>query len=266
MANRIHERAVVGAVRIGSDNEIGPNCYIEDGAEIGSGNRIGPNVVIFSGARIGSGNRIHAGSVLGDAPQDISFAGEPSFLHVGDNNCIRENCTLHRGTAPGSATVIGSGVMLMANSHIAHNCRIDDGVITANNVAFGGYVEVGARAFVSGGVVVHQYCRIGSLAIISGLTAIGKDVPPYMLCMGKPGLVHGLNSIGLRRAGLSSETRSDLKQAFRLIYRSGLEPEVALEAVERECRSAEARKLVEFIRSSKRGIAYGPSAASTTGE
>lgn len=262
MANQIHERAIVCSDKIGTDNQIGPNCYIEEGAVIGSGNKIGPNVVIYKGTTLGSGNIIHAGTVLGDEPQDLAFSGEPTFLEIGDNNRIRENCTLHRGTAPGSTTRVGNGVMLMANSHIAHNCVIEDGVITANNVAFGGHVHVGRKAFVSGGVVVHQFCRIGSLAIVSGLTAVGKDVPPFMMCIGKPGLVHGLNSVGLRRDGMSAEVRRELKNAFRLIFRSGLEPRLALEAVEKECTSEEVRQLVEFIRSSKRGIAYGPSATS----
>ncbi len=253
--NRIHPSATVAPDAVlGRDNQIGPHCVIEGGVRLGDGNRIGPGVVIHRGTTLGNANHVHAYAVLGDVPQDLAFGDQESFLVIGDGNRIREHCTLHRGTAPGSSTVVGNRTFLMVGTHVGHNCRIGDGAITANNATFGGYVEVEGGAFVSGAVQVHQFCRIGALAMVSGLTGVSKDVPPYMLCVGRPGVVRGLNVVGLRRAGMNAAARAMLKRAFVLLFRSGLTVPSGLERIERECSGPEVGHLVEFVRASRRGI------------
>lgn len=265
MSNNIHERACVSPEAVlGSGNTFGPNCFIDSGVTIGSNNCFAPGVVVYKGTTIGDNNRFHAGAVIGDLPQDAAFEDQDSFVSIGNNNTIRENCTIHKGTKPGTCTTVGNDTFLMVNTHLAHNCVVNDGVICANNVALGGYVEVGKKAFISAGVVVHQFCKIGSLTIISGLTAIGKDVPPFMLCMGKPGLVHGLNTVGLKRAGISSEDRMELKRAFKLIYRSGLSLDESLAQLETGEHGPLVQELAGFIKNASRGIALEASASSKT--
>ncbi|MCU0723108.1 MAG: acyl-ACP--UDP-N-acetylglucosamine O-acyltransferase, partial [Planctomycetes bacterium] len=197
------------------------------------------------------------GAVLGHEPQDLAFKNGETFLKVGDRNVFREYTLIHRGTKPGSATVIGNGNMFMGYSHVAHNCRIGDGVTVANTSQLAGYVEVGDRAFVSGGVLVHQFCRIGRLAMISGLSAMNQDVPPFMTAGGRPCAVSGINVVGLRRAGFPPETRDRIKGVFKVLYRSGLlVPEAVKRIREEFAGCAEALELTEFIQASKKGIIH----------
>ena len=256
--NTIHPSAIIGQhVQLGDGNDIGPGCLIEDGVALGSSNRLWMNVYVGPGTTMGDANQIHMGAVLGHLPQDLAFTGEPSFTEIGHRNTIREYVTVHRGTKPGTATVIGDGNFLMANAHIAHNCQVGSKTIFANLTTLAGYCAVEDEVVLSGMVVVHQFVRIGQLAIVSGLSAVIKDVPPYLLCAGRPAVIRGLNVIGLRRASIPAPARDELKQAYRFLYRQGLNVSNALEAIERSCHTEETKRLVAFVRASKRGICAG---------
>ena len=258
MATTIHPSAIIGkGAQLGDDNDIGPGCVIEPGVRLGSGNRLWMHVYLGPGTSIGDGNQIHMGAVIGHLPQDLAFAGGDTFTRIGDRNTIREYVTIHRGTKPGTATEIGSDNFLMANAHVGHNCRIGDKAILVNLATLAGNCEVGDGAVLSGMVVVHQFTRLGRLAMISGLSAVNKDVPPYLLCGGRPAVIQGLNAVGLRRAGLSLAAREEVKRAYKLLYRKGLNVSQALEAIEQTCGSSEVKELVEFIKISKRGISAG---------
>ncbi|MFC1808665.1 acyl-ACP--UDP-N-acetylglucosamine O-acyltransferase [Candidatus Omnitrophota bacterium] len=256
--NSIHERAIIDSKAVvGDNNSIGPNAVIEEGVTLGSNNVIGPGVIILKGTTIGDGNLIHTGAVLGDIPQDIGFQGKDTFLEIGNNNRIREYCTIHRGTEAGSKTVIGNDTFLMGYTHVAHNCNVGNSVITVNTVVFGGHVVAEECAFISASVVIHQFCRIGKYAMLSGLSAINADVPPYLTCGGRPGIVNGLNVVGLKRAGFTPDVRKDIKAAYKILYRSGLNRKNALAQIEEACSSDEVKYFVDFIKNSSRGIAGG---------
>ncbi len=258
MANQIHPSAIVGkTVQLGDGNAIGPGCVVEDGAVLGSRNRLWMNIYVGPGTTIGDDNQIHMGAVLGHIPQDVAFTGAPTCTRVGHRNTIREYVTIHRGTKAGSSTVIGDENFFMANAHIAHNCQIGNRVILVNLASLTGYCVIGDGAFLSGMVGLHQFTRIGQLAMISALSAVNKDVPPYMLCGGRPAVIQGLNVVGMRRAGMSAPIREEIKQAYRFLYRDGLNVGHAIEAIERECKSPEVRALVEFVKGSERGICAG---------
>jgi UDP-N-acetylglucosamine acyltransferase len=264
--NAIHPTAILGQhVRLGEGNTIGPGCVIEDGALLGSRNRLWMNVYMGPGTTIGDDNQLHMGAVIGHLPQDVAFAGGETFTRIGSRNTIREYVTIHRGTKEGTATVIGDDNFFMANAHIAHNCQIGSRVILVNLATLAGYCLVEDGAVLSGMVVVHQGTRLGRLAMVSGLSAVNKDVPPYMLCGGRPAVIQGLNVVGMRRAGLEPSVREDLKRAYRLLYREGLSVPHALEAIARECKSQEVTQLVEFVMASTRGICAGFSAAAGAG-
>ena len=256
--NTIHPSATVGKnVQLGGGNDIGPGCVIEDGVVLGSRNKLWMNVYVGPGTTIGDGNQIHMGAVIGHLPQDLAFSGGASFTKIGHRNTIREYATIHRGTKEGSSTVVGDDNFLMANAHLGHNCQVGNRTILTNLATLAGYCEVHDGAVISGMVVVHQFCRIGQLAMISGLSAVNKDVPPYMLCGGRPAVIQGINAIGLRRAGLAPEVREEVKRAYRMLYRDGLSVPHAVAAIERECKSTQLKVLIEFVRSSKRGISAG---------
>ena len=256
--NTIHPSAIVGQrVRLGDGNTIGPGCILEDGTALGSRNTFWANVYVGPGTTLGDDNQVHMGAVLGHVPQDVAFAGGETFTRIGHRNTIREYVTIHRGTKAGSATAVGDENFFMAGSHLGHNCQVGSRTILTNLATLAGYCVVEDGAVLSGMVVVHQFVRIGRLAMVSGLSAVTKDVPPYLLCAGRRAVIHGLNAVGLRRSGLPPEVREEIKRAYKLLYREGRNVRHALEAIERECRSAEVRALVEFVRSSKRGISAG---------
>ena len=258
MANTIHPSAVIGKrAQLGEGNDIGPGCVIEDGATLGARNKLWMNVYVGPGTTIGDDNQLHMGAVVGHAPQDVSYAGAPSYTKVGNRNTIREYVTIHRGTKEGTATVIGDENFFMANAHIAHNCQIGNRVTLVNLASLTGYCVVGDGALLSGMVGLHQFTRIGRLAMVSALSAVNKDVPPYMFCGGRPAVVQGLNVVGLRRAGFPPGLRDEIKRAYKLLYREGLNVSRALEAIKRECPSAEVEGLLEFVKASKRGICAG---------
>ena len=214
---------------IGVNVAIGPHSVVGGAVTIGDNSIIGANVVIEGEVIIGRENRIAHGSVIGGEPQDLSFSATTrSRVEIGRNNVIREHCTVHRGTADGSATKIGDENFLMAGAHVGHNCQIGNKVIIANNCLLGGYVSVGDGAFLGGGCVFHQFIRVGRLAITQGASAFSKDIPPFLIAAER-NYVFGLNSVGLRRAGFSSAQREEIKRAFKLVYLSALNTRQALE-------------------------------------
>jgi UDP-N-acetylglucosamine acyltransferase len=258
MANKIHPSATVGKkAKLGDNNEIGPGCLIDDGVVLGSNNTLWMNVYLGPGTTIGDRNRIHMGAVIGHEPQDVSFSGEPSFTKVGSGNVIREYVTIHRGTKPGSETVLGDENYLMANAHMGHNCRVGNKAVLVNLATLAGHCVVEDGAILSGMVVVHQFCRIGRLAMISGLSAVNKDVPPYLMCGGRPAVIQGLNAVGLRRSGLSAGARAAIKRAYALLYRSGLNVAQAVKAIKDECEGPEVAAFLKFVEESKRGLSAG---------
>jgi len=193
------------------------------------------------------------GAVIGHLPQDLAFENKKTYVKIGKRNVIREYATVHRGTKAGSVTVIGDDCYLMALAHVGHNCEIGDKVIIANGALLAGYVTVGESAFISGNVVIHQFCRIGTLAMIGGFTGINKDVPPYMLVRG-PSVVRAINLVGLRRAKFSRGLIGQIKEAYKLLYSSDLNTTHAIEEMKKIEPSKELTHLIDFIQSSKRGI------------
>ncbi|AEG02315.1 acyl-ACP--UDP-N-acetylglucosamine O-acyltransferase [Methylomonas methanica] len=219
MPNLIHPLAYVGADAQLADNvAVGPFAVIEDGAVVGANCRIGAHAIVHGRVKMGEGNVLHPHAVLGGLPQDLGFDPQTeSRLEIGNNNAFREGFTAHRATKASGATKIGSGCYFMNNSHVAHDCSVGDNTIFANNVAIGGHVEVGNNVFMGGAVVVHQFCRIGSYAIVQGTTGINMDVIPFMLIGGRPAKHYRLNIVGLRRAGIVGENYKVLSNAFRLL-------------------------------------------------
>ncbi len=257
-SNQIHPLAIIGKnVMIGNGNEIGPNTIIASGVKIGSNNKILHGATLCHGTEIGDGNIIHMHAVIGHEPQDLKFKNEPTFTKIGNKNVIREFVSIHRGTEPGTATVIGNENYIMAYCHIAHNCVLGSNIIMVNQSSLTGHCIVEDKAFLSGMTGFHQFSRIGTLAMVSALSAFNKDIPPYVMCGGRPGIAQGLNVVGMRRAGINLETRTEIKRAFKLLYRSGLNVTQALEQIKKECKSPEAKHFVKFIEESKRGIIRG---------
>ena len=246
---RVHRDAVIGpGVRVGE------YCIIEEDVVIGANCALEPYVYIKLWTTLGQDNEISAGTVLGTDPLDKNFNGARSYLRIGNGNKIREHFTISRGTPPESATEIGDGNFIMTSGHIAHNCRIGNQTVIASCVLLGGYVEVEDQAFLSGGVLVHQFSKVGRLAMISGNTRVNLDAPPFFTFAGFQIAPKGLNLVGLKRAGFKAPDISILKQAYSLLYRSNLKLEDALGRIENDLPTAETRHLVEFIKSSQRGI------------
>jgi UDP-N-acetylglucosamine acyltransferase len=246
---RIHPEAVIGP-----GTRIGEFCIVEADVVIGRSCVFEPYVYIKRWTTVGDGNEISAGTVLGTDPLDKAFTGERSYLIIGDRNKIREHYTISRGTKPESETRIGSDNYIMTSGHIAHNCSLGDNIVIASCALVAGYVEVEDQAFVSGGVVIHQYSKIGRLAMIGGNSRVNLDVPPFFLYSGFNVEPEGLNMPGLKRAGFSVEQIGPLKSAYRILYRSGLKQETALNKIELELATPETLHLVKFVKSSKRGI------------
>jgi UDP-N-acetylglucosamine acyltransferase len=247
---RVHPDAQVGALCT-----IGEFCVIESAVVIGQGCVFEPYVYIKRWTTLGERNEISAGTVLGTDPLDKGFTGERSYLRIGNGNKIREHYTISRGTKPESVTEIGDGNYIMTSGHIAHNAKIGNQVVIASCALVAGYVEIEDQAFISGGVVIHQFSKVGRLAMIGGNTRVNLDVPPYFLYSDFNIAPKGLNLVGLKRAGFTHSDVLVLKQAYRLLYQSGLKLEDALARIDSECDSEHARHLVEFVRSSQRGIA-----------
>jgi UDP-N-acetylglucosamine acyltransferase len=252
----IHPAALVDpAARLGQGVTVGPHAVLEDRVVVGDRCRIGAHATLKRFTTLGDDNAVHEGAVLGGEPQDVAFAGEDSFLVVGSRNRIREGVTLHRSTRPGGTTTIGSDCFLMAYVHVAHDNRIGDGVIMANNVALAGHVEVGDRAFLGGVVGVHQFCRVGRLAMVGGFSKVVQDCLPFVITDGNPARARGLNVVGLRRAGVGAAHVRALKEGFRLLVRAGLPLEEALEKMA-GVGDPLVDEMAAFVRGSKRGFAH----------
>ena len=257
----IDPSAVIAATaRVSPDAVIGPHvtigdfCVVEPDTVIGPHCTLEPYVYIKRWTTLGAHNHISAGTVLGTDPLDKNFAGARSYLRIGSHNQIREHFTISRGTPPESATEIGDGNFIMTSGHIAHNCKIGNNTVIASCVLLGGYVEIEDGAFLSGGVLVHQFSKVGRLAMISGNTRVNLDAPPFFTCSGFEIAPRGINVVGLQRAGFDPDPIRALKQAYRILYRSDLKLADALARIEAEIPTPETLHLVAFIRASRRGI------------
>jgi UDP-N-acetylglucosamine acyltransferase len=246
---RVHPEA-----KIGPGVRIGEFCVIESDVEIGAGCVLEPYVYVKRWTTLGERNEISAGTVLGTDPLDKNFSGDRSYLRIGSGNKIREHYTISRGTEPESVTEIGNDNYIMTSGHIAHNCRIGNQTVICSCALVAGYVEVEDQAFISGGVVIHQFSKIGRLAMIGGNTRVNSDVPPFFLYSGFNVEAKGLNVVGLKRAGYKASDVAVLKKAYQLLYRSGLKLEESLARIEGEIPTPETLHLVGFIRRSERGI------------
>lgn len=264
----IHPTAVVNpGAELGKDVEIGPFAFVDANTVIDDGCVIGPHVVIHRYTTLGAQTRVHATAVLGDLPQDLAFGGARSHVIIGSKCTIREGVTIHRGTKEDTSTVVGDECFLMAFSHLGHNVKLGRGVIMANSALLAGYVEVGDRAFISGNAVVHQFTRIGRLAMLSGLSGTGKDVPPFCVVAGvRRNVIAGLNIVGLRRAGFTPEQRKEIKRAFDVLYRSGLNFSQALARMKDEFPAGPAAEMWQFAEGSKRGLCPFLAAAESEGD
>ncbi len=253
----IHATAIVHPhARLGERVEVGPYALIGEHVEIGDGCRIGPHTVITGHTRIGSGNRIFQFVSLGEEPQDKKYAGEPTGLEIGDNNTIREFCTLNTGTVQDvGVTRIGNNNWIMAYVHIAHDCQVGDQTVFANNATLAGHVQVGDYAILGGFTGVHQFCRIGAHTMIGIASVITQDVPPFLTVAGNPSAPRGINNEGLRRRGYSPESLAALKRAYKTLYKSGLGLEAAHSVIAVEAEAVrELQPLADFLATPGRGI------------
>ena len=237
---------------------IDPFVTIDNNVEIGEGTRIGSNVTIMEGARIGKNCTIFPGAVIGAIPQDLKFRGEDTTAIIGDNTTIREFVTINRGTASKGKTVVGNNCLIMAYSHIAHDCVVGNNVIIANASQLAGEVVVDDYAIIGGGTLVHQFCHLGSHIMIQGGALVNKDIPPYVKAARDPICYAGVNSIGLRRRNFSSETIRDIQDIYRFLYLSGLNVTDAVARIEAELPATPERdEIILFVRNAKRGIIKG---------
>lgn len=252
----IHPTVVLDpTAKIAAEATIGPYAMIGAHATIGARSAIASHVVIEADVIIGTDNVIDHAAIIGTAPQDLSFSADrETRVEIGNENVIREHCTIHRGSADGSATKIGHKNFLMAGAHVGHNCEIGNNVIIANNCLLGGHVRVDDGAFLGGGCVFHQNIHVGRLAIVQGGSAFSKDIPPFVIAAER-NYVFGLNVVGLRRAGVSEQERDEIKTAFKLIYASGLNISQALDKAKAMNFGAAAREFLDFVANAKkRGI------------
>ena len=240
---------------IGENCEIGPFCYIDKNVVIGANNRLMNSVTLLSGTRMGSGNTLFPGAVIGAIPQDLKFRGEETTAEIGDNNTIRENVTINRGTAAKGKTVVGSGNLLMEGMHVAHDVIMGNNCIVGNSTKIAGEVVIDDFAIISAAVLIHQFCHIGSYVMVGGGTRTGQDVPPFCMAARGPGAYCGLNLVGLRRRGFSSELIENIHNVYRLLYQRGkLREECLAEIREQVPASPEVDYILQFVTSSKRGI------------
>ena len=250
----IHPTAIIHPnAKLAATVRVGPYSVIDEGVELGPDCVVGPHVYLTGQTTIGTRNRFYAGCVIGEEPQDLKYSGAPTRLRIGDHNVFREHVTVHRSNQAAEDTVIGSHNFLMANSHVAHNCRLGDLVILANGVLLGGHVTLNDRAFLSGNCIVHQFVRVGTMALMQGGSAISKDLPPYTVACGGNGIC-GLNTVGLRRAGLTPAERLELKQLYRTLFREGRNLRAAVAHAREKFSSASAKVMLDFLAASTRGV------------
>jgi UDP-N-acetylglucosamine acyltransferase len=252
----IHPTAIIHPkAKLDSTLRVGPYAVIDEGVEIGADCVIGPHVYVTGVTTIGTHNQFHAGCVIGDAPQDLKYKDEPTRTRIGDHNVFREYVTVHRSNKSSEDTIIGSHNFFMANAHAAHNCRVGNYVILANGALLGGHAEVQDRAFISGNCLVHQFTRVGTLAIMQGGSAASKDVPPFTIATGV-NQICGLNSVGLRRAGFDAKQRLELRALYHAVFRGGGNLGQAVKEAQKKFSSAGAKTMLEFISQAHRGVCW----------
>ena len=252
---QIHPYAMIGShVKIGKDVQIGPFCVVENGVEIGKGCRLESRVTIKKGTILGENNAVCEGVVIGGMPQHVAIHENCGNIVIGNGNVFRENVTIHRSMNELGTTMIGDNNMFMVNAHVAHDCRVGNNVMLVNNVMLAGHVCVEDRAILGGAAAVHQYCRIGTLAMVGGQSHLVQDVPPFMMVDGLSSRVVGLNLIGLRRAGFPVDEIKQLKTAYRVLYRSEIPWLEILKNLEETFSTGLAQKLTQFLTNSTRGI------------
>jgi UDP-N-acetylglucosamine acyltransferase len=232
---------------------VGPYAVIDEGVELGAHCIVGPHVYLTGLTTIGAHNQFHAGCVIGDAPQDLKYKGEPTRLRIGGHNVFHEHVTVHRSNKPDAETVVGSHNFLMASCHVGHNSRLGDHIIIANGALLGGHVLVQDRAFLSGNCLVHQFTRVGMLALMRGGSAISQDLPPFTMAR-RENEICGLNVIGLRRAGFTAEQRMELKRIYQALFRSGKNLRAAIDEAQKEFVSPPAKIFLNFVAEAKRGV------------
>ena len=262
----IHPTAIIHPqARLHATVCVGPYAVIDACVELGAQCVVGPHVYLTGITKIGPHNQFHAGCVIGDAPQDLKYQDEPTCLRIGGRNVFREHVTVHRATKTDGETVIGSHNFLMANCHVGHNSQLGDHIIIANGALLGGHVRVQDRAFISGNCLVHQFTRVGTLAIMQGGSAISKDLPPFTIARGDNGIC-GLNAVGLRRAGFTAEERLELRKIYHALFRSRNNMRTALAGARKEFNSPAAKILLEFVADAKRGLCADTGRANNEGE
>lgn len=258
-SSQIHPTAIIDpSAQLGQEVQIGPYCIIGPGVQLGDRCWLQHHVTICGPSEIGPDNRFYSYTSIGQQSQDLKYAGEPTYLQVGADNTFREAVTIHRGTAPGSYTRVGSHGNFLAYSHIAHDCVVGDHVIFSNNGTLAGHVQVEDYAIVGGLTAIHQFCRIGRHAILGGCSKIVQDVPPFMIADGNPALVRGINQVGLERHGFSEAAVRSIREAYKTIYRSELNLQQAVEQLQAGESSPEVAQLLGFINASERGIIRRP--------
>jgi UDP-N-acetylglucosamine acyltransferase len=263
----IHPTAVVHPqAQVHASVKIGPYAVIDADVELGPECIVGPHVYITGRTSIGARNEFHAGCVIGDAPQDLKYKGDPTRLRIGDQNVFREHVTVHRSNSTAEDTVVGSHNFLMAHCHVAHNCQLGDHITMANGALIAGHVIVQDRAFISGNCVVHQFCRIGTLSLMQGAAGISKDLPPFTVARHGANTLSGLNSIGLRRSNFSTQERMELKRLYHELFLSDANLRDALAAARLKFTSPKCRVLLDFVAESKRGVCTAGGHADTNDE
>jgi UDP-N-acetylglucosamine acyltransferase len=258
---------VVGPeVTLAPGAEVGPFCLLDGSIRIGSRTRLIGHVTILGEVELGEANVLHPNVVIGDEPQDLAYSGGPRRVRIGARNVFREGVTVHRGSERGDITIIGDDNFLMQNAHVAHDCRVGNGTIIAGGALLAGWVEVGDRALVSGNCVVHQFVRIGRLAMMRGMSRTSRDIPPFCIA----DLTHtlrGINAVGLKRAGIDARSIATLRQAFKTLFGDRRNLKLAIEELKAAgSMTPEVAEMVEFIRTARRGVAFGPRAADEAGE
>ena len=250
----IHPTAIISPkAKLDPSVQVGPYAIIDDGVELGAGCVVGPHVYLTGLLKVGAGNRFHAGGVIGDSPQDLKYDGTPTRVRIGDNNVFREHVTVHRATKPDGETIIGSNNLLMANVHVGHNSHVHDRVILANGVLLAGHVTIFDGAFLSGNAAVHQFVRVGTLAMMQGLSGVTQDLPPFTVSRAMNEMC-GLNVVGMRRAGINAADRLEVKKLYRQLFRSGNNLRAALAEAQGKFTGEPAKAMLAFIAAAKRGV------------
>ena len=252
----VHPTAIVSPeAELGPDVEVGPFAIIGPAVTVGARSRIAPRAILEQNVKLGADCKVGTGSILGGPPQDLKYAGEETWVDVGDGTVVREYCTINRGTTQSRHTTLGKGCLVMTYVHVAHDCHIGERVILANGVQLAGHVTIDQCATISGLTPVHQFVKIGAYAFVGGMSRVTKDVPPYTKAVGSPMKLYGLNAVGLQRHGFSAEAIAELKKAYRLFFRSGLNISQALDRARTELTQLpEVANFLQFIEESGRGV------------